>query len=42
QSGTGLGLSIVRAVVSAHGGQLYAEPVPDGGLAVTVRLPVAP
>jgi hypothetical protein len=42
QSGTGLGLSIVRAVVSAHGGQLYAEPVPDGGLTVTVRLPAAP
>jgi signal transduction histidine kinase len=42
QSGTGLGLSIVRAVVSAHGGQLYAEPVPDGGLTVTVRLPSAP
>jgi signal transduction histidine kinase len=42
QSGTGLGLSIVRAVVSAHGGQLYAEPVPGGGLAVTVRLPSAP
>ncbi|HEX3650207.1 MAG TPA: HAMP domain-containing sensor histidine kinase [Pseudonocardiaceae bacterium] len=41
QSGTGLGLSIVRAVVSAHGGQLYAEPVPDGGLTVTVRLPAA-
>lgn len=42
QSGTGLGLSIVRAVVSAHGGQLYAEPVPEGGLTVTVRLPAAP
>jgi hypothetical protein len=41
-TGTGLGLSIVRAVVSAHGGQLYAEPVPDGGLTVTVRLPAAP
>lgn len=39
QTGTGLGLSIVRAVVSAHGGQLYAEPVADGGLAITVRLP---
>jgi hypothetical protein len=39
QAGTGLGLSIVRAVVSAHGGQLYAEPVADGGLAITVRLP---
>lgn len=42
QSGTGLGLSIVRAVVSAHGGKLYAEPVPEGGLTVTVRLPAAP
>jgi hypothetical protein len=39
QTGTGLGLSIVRAVVSAHGGQLYAEGVADGGLAITVRLP---
>jgi signal transduction histidine kinase len=42
QSGTGLGLSIVRAVVSAHGGELFAEPVPGGGLSVTVRLPAAP
>lgn len=42
QSGTGLGLSIVRAVVSAHGGQLYAEPVSGGGLTVTARLPAAP
>ena len=41
QSGTGLGLSIVRAVVSAHGGRLHAEPVPDGGLTVAVRLPAA-
>ena len=39
RTGTGLGLSIVRAVVAAHGGQLYADPVPDGGLAVTVKLP---
>jgi signal transduction histidine kinase len=40
--GTGLGLSIVRAAVSAHGGHVVAEPVPGGGLAVTVQLPVAP
>jgi signal transduction histidine kinase len=39
QTGTGLGLSIVRAVVSAHGGQLYAEAIADGGLSITVRLP---
>ena len=37
--GTGLGLSIVRAVVHAHGGSVHAEPVPDGGLSVCVRLP---
>jgi len=37
--GSGLGLSIVRAIVVAHGGRVHAEPVPGGGLAVTVRLP---
>jgi signal transduction histidine kinase len=39
--GSGLGLSIVRAVVHAHGGTVAAEPVPGGGLAVTVQLPGA-
>jgi signal transduction histidine kinase len=38
--GSGLGLSIVRAVVLAHGGTVAAEPVPGGGLAVTVHLPI--
>ncbi|MCP2168315.1 sensor histidine kinase [Goodfellowiella coeruleoviolacea] len=42
RSGTGLGLSIVRAAVAAHSGQVRAEPVAGGGLAVTVRLPAAP
>jgi signal transduction histidine kinase len=37
--GSGLGLSIVRAVVTAHGGTVHAEPVPGGGLTVTVHLP---
>ena len=37
--GSGLGLSIVRAVVHAHGGTVTAEPVPGGGLTVTVHLP---
>jgi signal transduction histidine kinase len=37
--GAGLGLSIVRAVVLAHGGSVGAEPVPGGGLSVTVNLP---
>ena len=39
--GAGLGLSIVHAVVVAHGGTVHAEPVPGGGLAVTVQLPAA-
>ena len=37
-TGTGLGLSIVRAIVLAHRGQVSAEAVPGGGLAVTVQL----
>ena len=40
--GSGLGLSIVRAVVTAHGGTVHAEPVPGGGLTVTVQLPATP
>ncbi|MGW9455856.1 sensor histidine kinase [Streptomyces globisporus] len=39
--GSGLGLSIVRSIAVAHGGTVTAVPGPeDGGLAVTVRLPV--
>ncbi|PPK64661.1 HAMP domain-containing sensor histidine kinase [Actinokineospora auranticolor] len=38
-NGTGLGLSIVRAVARAHGGTVSAEPVPGGGLRVTVAFP---
>ena len=41
-NGSGLGLSIVRAVVTAHGGELGLQALPDGGLAVQVRLPAAP
>jgi signal transduction histidine kinase len=36
--GAGLGLSIVRAVVAAHGGSVYAEPVDGGGLSIIVLL----
>ncbi|MEU5155477.1 ATP-binding protein [Glycomyces sp. NPDC021274] len=39
--GAGLGLSIVRAVAKAHGGEVTAAARAEGGLAVTVRLPVA-
>ncbi len=38
--GAGLGLSIVRSIAEAHGGTVTAEPGPEGGLAVTVSLPV--
>lgn len=37
--GAGLGLSIVRAVAAAHGGTVRAEPLPAGGLAVSLLLP---
>lgn len=36
----GLGLSIVAAVVHAHGGSVVAANRPEGGAAVTVRLPL--
>jgi signal transduction histidine kinase len=39
--GFGLGLAVVRAVAEAHGGNVRAEPLPDGGLAVAVCLPRA-
>ena len=38
--GTGLGLSIVRSVAAAHQGRIAAQPVPHGGLEITVLLPL--
>jgi signal transduction histidine kinase len=37
----GLGLSIVRAVATAHSATVTATAGPDGGLAITVRFPIA-
>ena len=39
--GSGLGLSIVRAVALAHGGEVDATALPDGGLEVVVSLPAS-
>ena len=39
--GSGLGLSIARYIVEAHGGRIWAEPTPGGGLTVLFALPSA-
>jgi signal transduction histidine kinase len=39
---SGLGLSIVRAIVTAHGGELGLQALAGGGLAVRVSLPASP
>ncbi|MEV0236713.1 HAMP domain-containing sensor histidine kinase [Nonomuraea sp. NPDC050786] len=38
--GSGLGLSIVRVITEAHGGTVAATPRDEGGLTITVELPV--
>ena len=38
--GFGLGLALVKKIVEQHGGCIYAENGRDGGLAVTVSLPL--
>jgi len=39
-AGTGLGLSICRGIVEAHGGRIAAHNREEGGLVVTVALPL--
>jgi len=39
--GVGLGLAIARRAIAVHGGRISAENVPDGGLRVIIRLPLA-
>ncbi|MFG1946913.1 sensor histidine kinase [Nonomuraea sp. NPDC048826] len=40
ERGSGLGLSIVRVITEAHGGTVIARPREEGGLTITVELPV--
>jgi signal transduction histidine kinase len=40
--GSGLGLSIVRVIAEAHGGTVVARPRDEGGLTITVELPIDP
>lgn len=38
--GSGLGLSIVQVIAEAHGGTVIARPRDEGGLTITVELPI--
>ncbi|MFC3851837.1 ATP-binding protein [Salinispirillum marinum] len=40
KGGSGLGLSITRQAIEAHHGSVTAENWPDGGLQITLRLPI--
>ncbi len=40
--GSGLGLSIVKAIITAHGGHIWAESTPGQGTKISFTLPLAP
>jgi len=40
-AGTGLGLAIARAIMRAHGGDIWAEETPGGGATLAMRFPAA-
>jgi two-component system sensor histidine kinase KdpD len=39
--GTGLGLPICRGIAEAHGGRLWAEHAPGGGVAFVLSIPIS-
>ncbi len=39
--GSGLGLAIIKAIITAHGGSIYAESTPGKGTCITFTLPLA-
>jgi two-component system OmpR family sensor kinase len=41
-SGSGLGLAIVKTIIERHGGKIWAETTPGGGLSVIFSLPNTP
>jgi signal transduction histidine kinase len=41
RDGFGLGLALVASITAVHHGQVTAHPRPNGGLTVTVTLPLA-
>ncbi|WP_242344327.1 sensor histidine kinase [Anaeromyxobacter terrae] len=41
-TGTGLGLAVSKGIVHAHGGEIDAESLADGGAEFTIRLPAVP
>lgn len=41
-AGFGLGLHISRGIIEAHGGRIWGEAVPGGGLCVSWTLPLSP
>lgn len=40
RNGTGLGLALTREIVEAHGGRVSLQNRGDGGLCVSILLPV--
>jgi PAS domain S-box-containing protein len=42
QNGMGIGLAVSRSIVEAHGGRLWAENNPSGGVTFSVALPLSP